>query len=149
MKRYFVIVVCFLAGAVMGMAERQVDTVLPSVQYRDVRVDQAFEELSNLSRNVDPEGEGVNIVYRGPTGDRAPSITLSLRRVSLYDAIRYITQVAGLYYRIDEHAVFISDEPFRPDRIVTRFYPVQPTIMDIIRSGQEKEDPPPRAPMSF
>jgi general secretion pathway protein D len=128
------------------LRERVRATVIPIVQYRDLGADDAFEQLSAFSRAADPEGAGVNIVYRGPQGDAAPRITLSLRRVSLYDAIRYITQVAGLHYRLDENAVIISDQPFRPDRIVTRIYPVQPTFMDLIRAGQEEEEPPRRDP---
>ncbi len=139
-----------LSGSWTAATERSVreqvrETVVPRVEYRDEGVDRAFEHLSNRSRELDPEGRGINIIYRGPDGDAAPRITLSLRRISLYEAIRYITQVAGLHYRIDDNAVFISDEPFRPDRIITRFYPVQPIFMDIIRSDQ-KEEPPRRDP---
>ncbi len=123
------------------LGERVRGTVIPQVQYRDVGADAVFEDLAEAAREADPEGRGVNIVYNGPEGDAARRITLSLRRISLYDAIRYITQVAGLYYRIDDNAVFISDEPFRSDRITTRIYPVQPTFMDVIRGGEKEEEP--------
>ncbi len=145
---FIVALVCIItlfAEASEGSARERVrETTIPTVQYRDLGVDSAFEQLSEASRTADPEGHGVNIVYSGPEGDAAPRITMSLRRVTLYDAIRYITQVAGLYYRIDDNAVIISDEPFRADRITTRIYPVQPTFMDVIRGGKEKEEPPPR-----
>lgn len=145
MYRVTLIALALMLSGVWATAEERAprkqvrETVVPRVEYRDEGVDRVFEHLSNRSRELDPEGSGINIIYRGPDGDAAPRITLSLRRVSLYDAIRYITQVAGLHYRIDDNAVFISDEPFRPDRIITRFYPVQPTFMDIIRSDQNEE----------
>ena len=137
-----------LAGVAAGPAEgrsarEQVRAMnLPRVEYRDARISDAFEQLADAARGADPDEVGINIVYRGPTGEAAPRITMSLRRVSLYDAIRYLTQVAGLYYRIDDNAVIISDEPFRPDQIITRMYPVQPTFMDVIRGGQEQEEEP-------
>lgn len=152
MQRFVWIVVMGLLAAGAAVAEQQSvrervrETVIPRVQYRDVGVDEAFDDLVEAARSADPSGQGVNIVYHGPQGEDARRITLSLRRISLYDAIRYITQVAGLYYRIDDNAVFISDEPFRPERIITRIYPVQPTFMDVIRAGQEKEEPPRRDP---
>ncbi len=133
-----------LPGGATGqqVRARVENTQLPRVEYRDARVDDAFQRLAEASREADPEEVGVNFVYRGPEGEQAPRVTLSLRRISLYDAIRYITQVTGLYYRIDDNAVIISDEPFAADRIITRMYPVQPTFMDVIRGGQEKEERP-------
>lgn len=133
-----------LAGPAAGRSARELVRAmnLPGVEYRDARISDAFEQLADAARDADPDEVGVNIVYRGPTGEAAPRVTMSLRRVSLYDAIRYLAQVAGLYYRIDDNAVIISDEPFRPDRIITRMYPVQPTFMDVIRGGQEQEAEP-------
>ena len=137
-------VTVFLLVASAGQAdgrtigERTRETELSSVEYRDARVDEAFESLSDASRATDPDGVGINIIYRGPEGEAAPRITLTLRRVSLYDAIRYITEVSGLYYRLDDNAVIITPEEARGQRIETRMYPVQPSILDVIR-GEERE----------
>lgn len=69
-----------------------------------------------------------------------PTITLSLRRVSLLNAIKYITEVANLKYRIDEDAVIITPEGVVQGRVVTRLYPVQPTFMDtIVERGATEE----------
>ncbi len=145
------VMIVIFAGVSVEARERSVgelvrETVIPRIQYRDMGADAVFNDLAEASREADPEGVGVNIVYHGPEGDDARRITLSLRRISLYDAIRYITQVAGLHYRIDDNAVFISDQPFQPERVTTRIYPVQPTFMDVIRAGKEEEEPPRRDP---
>lgn len=66
-----------------------------------------------------------------------PAITLSLRRVSLMDAIRYVTEVAGLRYRIEDNAVIITPAGVAIGQIVTRLYPVQPSILDIAVERQE------------
>ena len=124
-------------GRTVGELTRE--TELPAVEYRNARVDEAFESLSDASRAADPDGVGVNIIYRGPEGEAAPRITLTLRRISLYDAIRYITEVTGLHYRLDDNAVIITSEEEAPGRrIETRMYPVQPSILDVIR-GEERE----------
>jgi hypothetical protein len=56
---------------------------------------------------------GVNLVLNLEAGqalapEEVPVITLALRRVSLYDALRYVTEVAGLELRFDENAAVIS-----------------------------------------
>ncbi len=57
-----------------------------------------------------------------------PTITLTLRRVTLFDAIKYVTEVAGLKFRLEGNAVIITpkDVVFN---VITRLYPVMPSIM--------------------
>lgn len=70
-----------------------------------------------------------------------PSITMNLRKVSLLDAIKYITELASLRYRIEEFAVIIVPMNAVLDTMVTRFYPVQPTIQEItIDKGKNQAD---------
>ncbi len=61
-----------------------------------------------------------------------PTITLSLRRVSLMDAIKYVTEVANLKYRIEENAVIITPVTAAVGQIITRLYPVSPSIGDVV-----------------
>ncbi|MFH0909211.1 MAG: hypothetical protein V1929_10650 [bacterium] len=68
-----------------------------------------------------------------------PTITLNLRRISLLDAIRYITEVAQMKFRLEGNAVIITPEGVVSGRVVTRFYPVQPSFLDVI---VEKGDAP-------
>lgn len=64
-------------------------------------------------------------------------ITLNLRRISMLDAVKYITEVAGLKYRIEDSAVIITPIDAPVGNIITRMYPVQPSFMDVII---ERED---------
>lgn len=61
-----------------------------------------------------------------------PTITLNLRRISLLDAIKYITEVARLKFRLEENAVMITPEGIVSGRVITRLYPVQPSIIDVV-----------------
>jgi hypothetical protein len=54
-------------------------------------------------------------------------ITLHLRRVSIWDGLKYITEMAGLTFRIDGSVIVIKRKGARED-IVTKFYPVDPTL---------------------
>ena len=75
-----------------------------------------------------------------PAGVR--DITLNLRRISMLDAIKYITEVAGLKYRIEDSAVIITPIDAPIGNIITRMYPVQPSFMDVIveRQGPSAEE---------
>lgn len=66
-----------------------------------------------------------------------PAITLTLRRVSLLDAIKYVTDVAGLKYRLEENAVIITPKD-RVVNVMTRLYPVMPGIVDIATAQREE-----------
>ena len=66
-------------------------------------------------------------------------ITLTLRRVTLLDAIRYVTDVANLKYRVEETAVIITPQG-TVDNVVTRLYPVQPNIIEITSTQAKPEE---------
>ncbi len=68
----------------------------------------------------------------GGAGANVPTVTLNLRRITLLQAIKYITEVADLKYRIEENAVIITPANVATGRILTKMYPVQPSIIDII-----------------
>ncbi len=72
---------------------------------------------------------------RTPAVEGVPSITLNLRRVSLGDAIRYVTEVADLRYRLDGNVVIITPRDVVDAPVITRLYPVQPTLPEMIGTG--------------
>lgn len=64
-----------------------------------------------------------------------PLITLHLRNIVLKEAIRYIADVAGLKYRVEENAVLIMPADVVYGQVITRTYKVQPTITEVIMGG--------------
>lgn len=53
-------------------------------------------------------------------------ITLSLRNVPLVDALKYVTTLADLKYRVESSAVIVLPSSAAPGEMVTRSYPVSP-----------------------
>lgn len=74
-----------------------------------------------------------------PSG-AAKTITLNLRRVSLLDAIKYITEVAGLKFRVEGTAVVITPENVVSGRVFTQMYRVPPGILDVIVESEKTEE---------
>lgn len=81
---------------------------LPAVQFEETPLKQAVGWLNEEARRLDPEGKGVNLLLK-PTGldPSKYTVTLNLRNITLKQAIKYLTQVTGLRYRLDESAVLI------------------------------------------
>ena len=88
--------------------------------FDDFDVDEVFNETAAAQ----PAGR--------PTPTSGIALTLNLRRRSLLDAIKTITEIAGMRYRIDGNIVIISPQGYVTGQVVTRMYPVQPTILDVI-----------------
>ena len=85
-------------------------------------------------------GEALDVDTGAGATSGTPTITLNLRRISLLDAIRYITEVAQLKFRLEGNAVIITPEGVVSGRVVTRFYPVQPSFLDVIVEKTESPD---------
>jgi general secretion pathway protein D len=145
---------------VEALEARLADIMIPNINFQSARIQDVIETLVLASRENDPEGHGVNIIFMDPDladdggragapaaapqtdifgmpvagGDRdRPAaraagqirpITLSVRNISLLDALQLVTEIAGLYYRIERNIVII--DRIGAGRFVTRFYPVDP-----------------------
>jgi len=94
--------------------------------------------MDNATSEEDPWGDlggddfGAPMAPTGGGGGNISDITLNLRRISMLNAIKYITEVAGLKYRIEDSAVIITPINAPTGNIITRMYPVQPSFMDVI-----------------
>ena len=79
-----------------------------------------------------PEGElvseGATIAMPGAL--KVPG--MHLRSITLIDALKYVTEVTGLKYRVEENAVVITPIDMPYGDLVTRQYKVQPSIAETI-----------------
>ncbi len=82
----------------------------------------------------DDFGMDMGAASAGPSG--VSPITLNLRRISMLDAIKFITEVAGLKYRVEDTAVIITRKDAPVGNIITRMYPVQPSFIDVVIERQ-------------
>jgi beta-lactamase regulating signal transducer with metallopeptidase domain len=76
-------------------AERAAAIVLPTVEFRDVTVQEAVLSLMNQAREVDPEGRGVDIVLK-PVPNPKAKLSVSFTRIPLSEALRYVASLGGL-----------------------------------------------------
>jgi general secretion pathway protein D len=131
---------------------------LPKVDFRESTVRAAVEFLVLKAKQLDPEGQGVNIVLKiddqgGGGGAPAPApgaipgidpnavpaapggggganapITLSLNDVPLIEVIKYITNLANLKYKVEPSAVLIVPIGSQTDDMFIREWKVSPSL---------------------
>jgi general secretion pathway protein D len=103
-----------------------------------VPVDDGFGGFGDAFGDTSAFGQTAAPASSGTAG--VPAITLNLRRINLLDAIKYITEVADLRYRLEDNVVIITPANVVSGRVVTRMYPVQPSILDVIVERVDTDD---------
>lgn len=125
--------------------------IVPRLDLRDTTVREAVTFLQRLSVQLDslepdPARRGVNIFLKLPAGggtggeglddgSAAPTasadtrVTLNLSGVPLYEALRYLAQLAGLKIKVEDFAVAIVPLTDVSDELVTKEYLVPPTFI--------------------
>jgi hypothetical protein len=112
-----------------------------SLDLEDTSPRAAFEFLRQKAKEADPDGIGLNMIFRiTPQARKAfneGSITLQLTDVPLTAAVRYLCLVSGLQYTYDENALLVFDAgsaaPAAP-AMQTRTYPIAPGLVDSPRT---------------
>ena len=79
--------------------------------------------------------EGAKPAAGGAETGGIPSITLTLTRISLMQALKYITECSDLKYRIEENVVVIFPANVAYGELETRTYKVQPSIVETFMGG--------------
>jgi general secretion pathway protein D len=126
------------------------DIIIPEINFREAVITDVISYLHEQSVLLDePQKVGVNIVLstgvpgaaveapptpptEAPTAPpaaeplQARRITLSLRNIPLIDALKYVTTLAGLKYRIEPSAVLVLPLDAPEGAMITRSYPVNP-----------------------
>lgn len=112
------------AGAAKGeLAERAARLKLPQLAFRDATLPEGIGFLRQQAKQLDPNHADFNIEIAPAAAAKAGTITLSLREISLAEALHYVAAVAGLNVRYGAAAVTVEPGPAaewkRPVEIVT------------------------------
>lgn len=140
-------------------------TVIPEIEFRQANIHDIVDFLSKASvegdrLEIDPQKKGVNFVLNlddaankqigqrdGSTGTSekiepaSPEVTFTARYISMLSALKIITQVSGLKYRIDDGIVFIEPANANPAQTVESVAP-PPEITESTEPTVEPVYPP-------
>ncbi len=145
--------------------------IIDRINLEDSSVREVVAFLKEKSRKLDnstddAKKKGVNIVLKLATASPQPTataeaplpgetatptvtedtkITMDLRNVPLIEAIRYLTELAGMKYKIDPSAVLIVPATENTDELVTKQYRVSPGFIPPTSTTAESSTPRPGA----
>jgi len=82
-------------------------TTIHELNVQDTTVTDIITLLQAESQKVSAEKAPINFVWQAPEASKAARVTLNLHDIPLGDMLKYVTEGAGLRYRVDSHAVVI------------------------------------------
>jgi general secretion pathway protein D len=120
------------AGAYL--TEKMDKIIFPTVSFANASVDEAIEYLRIKSKDLDldetdPTRKGVNIILRGGDAPGGSSISLDLKNVPMSEALRYITDLAQMKYKVESYAVVVVPISDNNTEMFTRTYRVPPDFL--------------------
>lgn len=106
--------------------------IFPKVEFDGATLDEVVELLRVRSRDLDPEGKGISFVISAPPEARNKPISLTLSEVPMEEVLRYVGEMCGVTYKVDEHAVIFLSLSERGNAMILRSFRVPP---DFIQSA--------------
>ncbi|MFN0074864.1 MAG: Amuc_1098 family type IV pilus outer membrane protein [Prosthecobacter sp.] len=119
------------------LTEKMNKIIFPTVQFQGATIEEAIEYLRIKSRDLDTFTDasgvkGVNIILRTGDAPSNASISLDLKDVPMSEALRYVTELAQMKFKVEAHAVLVVPLSENASEQYTRSYRVPP---DFLSSG--------------
>jgi general secretion pathway protein D len=119
---------------VRGNRERIVEKlrtmILPKVDFSGASLDEVIEFLRVRSRDLDPEGKGVDFVLSLPPETAAATIDLAVTNMPMEEVIRYCADKVGAAFKVDEFAVKFVSLTESSTEFFVRTYRVPPGFIE-------------------
>ncbi|WP_395752082.1 Amuc_1098 family type IV pilus outer membrane protein [Prosthecobacter sp.] len=125
------------------LTEKMNKIIFPTVSFQGATIEEAIEYLRVKSRDLDTFTEsggvkGVNIILRTGDAPSNASISLDLKDVPMSEALRYVTELAQMKFKVEAHAVLVVPLSENNSEQYTKTYRVPPDFL----SGQGGDAPP-------
>lgn len=114
--------------------EKMQNIIFPTVQFSGASIEEAVEFLRIKSRDydvreTDPSRKGVNLIIKPGTAPSAQTISLDLKDVPMSEALRYITELGGMKYKVEPYAVVVVPLSEVGNEMYTRTFKVPPDFL--------------------
>jgi hypothetical protein len=114
--------------------EHKLKTMVVSVDFNDATLKESLQALTVMSRGLDPAHKGIELVLEPEAITAGHSVTLHLANVPLGETLRYVCELSGVRYRVDER--FVSILPHAGDvGLVKRTFHVDPSFVENVQQA--------------
>jgi len=109
---------------------------LPTLQLKDATIGEAVELLRTKSRDLDASEsdasrKGVNLILKSDDPPSTARITLDLKDVPMEEALGYVTELAGMKYKVEPQGIEIVPVTESTTEQFTRVYKVPPDFLSL------------------
>lgn len=132
---------------ILALQNRLQRIVLPVVEFKETALPDIIHELSVMAKEHDPEKRGCNLILNHDVeaeSTNAPPplrVTLAVRDIPLLDALKMIAECVNYRCILEPNAVRIVPADWPAGPMITRSYPVQPSILDVVVERSEENTP--------
>jgi len=112
-----------------GIEQELKGIILPSLDFTTVSIEEATSFLTSKSKELDPDHKGVNFIIQPLASTTAKPISLTLNAVPLGEALRYVCQLAGVKYKVQDYAISIVPFNQNTDDLISRTFNVEPNFV--------------------
>lgn len=111
------------------------DLKIAQIDFSGAALEEVVEYLRLRSRDLDPQGKGIDFVLRTPAETQSRLISLSLKDVPIEEVLRYVCDMAGLTFRVEEYAVMLLSAADDSGVIISKSYRVPPDFISSAPMG--------------
>lgn len=129
----------------MALFQKMKSIKFPQVTFNGATIEEAVEYLRVKSRDldntVDPSQRGVNLILKSGDTPSTAQISLDLKDVPMEEALRYITELAGMKFKVEPFAVLVVPVTESTTEMITRVFKVPPDFLSISSGGSDSAAP--------
>ncbi|MEN3940558.1 Amuc_1098 family type IV pilus outer membrane protein [Prosthecobacter sp. SYSU 5D2] len=126
-----------IRGGREAIQQKLRDLKIARIDFSGASLQEVVEYLRVRSRDLDPAGRGIDFVISLPPDFPSRPISLNLIEVPLEEVLRYVAEIAGLSYRVEEFAVRLVTAASGSSVIITKTYRVPPDFITRTPVGAE------------
>lgn len=108
---------------------------IAKIDFSGATLEEVVEYLRITSRDVDPEGKGVDFIVNVPDETKTRALNLAINDVPLEEVVRYATEMAGASFKVDDNAVVITSMTEKSTQLISKSYRVPPDFIQNSDAG--------------
>lgn len=135
--------------------DQKLKSIFLSVDLNNNTIEEAANILSIESKRLDTQDhKGINFIIDPNAATSAKPISITLNNVPLGEVLRYVCQIAGVKYKVQDYAISIVPFNANVDELISKTFNVQPNFVappstnpiDSAAAGFGARRPPPVTP---
>ena len=123
----------------MSKIQRKLERIIiPKLEFKEATISEALSFLRKKSVELDPDEPKTGVIIQinfdeTPVADTR--ITVSLSNIPLIEALKYVTGLANLKFKVEPYAVSVVPQSVNTDSVITKEWKVRPDLIPNVKRG--------------